>query len=283
MIGALEQPQLKIGVIRLGVAMAAIVAVYAPIFPLLAEEWATFPSLSHGFAVPFISAYLIWTRRSRINLLADTPSWTGLPLLVGGLALYLMGMLGQEWFLARVSFPLTLAGAAVLISGVAATRAMLPGIAYLFFMIPLPYLTLKSLTDASRLFDAGATAAALPWLGVPVLREGFLLHLPNMSLEVADVCSSIPAIASLLALGAVYGFVSPAAPAVRTALLLAAVPFGIASNIVRIIITAAGAYYLGPIAIQNTVHMWNGATVFLMTLGALVLFERALRRLSGSP
>src|SRR5439155_712129 len=77
-------------------------------------------------------------------------------------------------------------------------------LAYLAFMVPLTYLTLRALTYQSRLFDAGITAQALGWLGIPVLRDGVMLHLPNMTLEVADDCSSVPAIAALLALGAAY-------------------------------------------------------------------------------
>ncbi len=269
------------GWLRLGLAGLGIVAVYLPMFPPLVEEWAAFPNLSHGFAIPLIAGYLVWTRRHEISELAVTPSWGGFPVLAGGLALYTAGTLGGEPFLARLSFPLTLLGAAILLGGIGVSRALLPGIGYLIFMIPLPYLTLKEITDLSRLFDATLTAAALPWLGVPVFQQGFLLHLPNITLEVADVCSSIPAVAALLALGAAYGYVNRRARPIRLALLVAAAPLGIASNIVRIITTAMGAYYLGPIALHNVIHMWNGATVFLMTLGALVLVDAGLRRLSG--
>ena len=65
---------------------------------------------------------------------------------------------------------------------------------------------------------------------------------------------------------------------IRIILLLAAVPLGIASNIFRILTTAAGAYYLGPIALHNVIHMWNGTTVFLLTFGALAVLDAALRR-----
>src|SRR5574337_551213 len=194
--------------LRLGLAGLAIVAVYGPMFPLLAEEWASFPSLSHGFAIPLIAAYLVWRRRQELARMAVAPSWGGFPLLAGGLALYAVGTLGGEPFVARVSFPITLLGAALFLAGVRVTKALLPGIGYLVFMIPLPYMTLKSLTDQSRLFDATATAALLPWVGVPVFQQGYLLHLPNITLEVADECSSIPAIAALLALGAAYGSVN---------------------------------------------------------------------------
>lgn len=278
---ALEASPLTIGWLRLGLAGLAIVAAYFRIFPLLIEEWSSFPSLSHGFAIPVIAGYLIWIRRGQIAGIAAAPSWGGVPVVVGSLALYTVGTLGGEPFVARVSFPLTLLGAALFLAGIGVAKELLPGIGYLFFMIPLPYVTLKSLTDQSRLFDATVTAAVLPWLGVPVFQQGFLLHLPNITLEVADECSSIPAIAALLALGAAYGYVNGRSRVLRWALLVSAVPLGLASNMFRIITTAAGAYYFGPIALNNVIHLWNGTTVFLLTLGALALLDTILRRLWG--
>jgi exosortase len=264
---------------RLAIAGLAILTVYAPLFPSLAREWAKFPNLSHGFAVPLIAGYLVWTRRNEISSAVVTPSWLGLPIVAIGLLLHVAGTLGGESFLARISFLITLLGSVVMVNGWGVTREMVAGIAYLFFMIPLPYVVLKELTDRVRLFDATVTAGALPWLGVPILQEGYLLHLPNITLEVAEECSSIPAIAALLALAAALGYVNQRSVRVQAILILSAAPIGILSNIIRIITTAAGAYYLGRIALDNVVHMWNGTTVFLMTLGLLLLLDAGLHRL----
>jgi exosortase len=278
----LASPTRSRGVLlRGGIALAAILALYAPVFPALVWEWATYPNLSHGFAIPAIAAYLIWTRRPRLARLPATPAWAGLAVMASALVLFALGSIGAEPFLARISLPVTLLGATYLLAGRRIARELLPGIAYLFFMIPLPYLTLKGFTDQVRLFDASVTAAVLPWLGVPVYRDGVLLHLSNVTLEVADVCSSIPAIASLLALGAAYGLVRQRSRPVKLILLALSAPLGLGSNLVRIIVTAAGAYYLGPIALNNVVHMWNGATVFVVTFGVLVLVDGWLQRLPG--
>ncbi|MGH7393551.1 MAG: exosortase/archaeosortase family protein, partial [Candidatus Rokuibacteriota bacterium] len=201
------------------------------------------------------------------------------PLVALGLGLYAVASLGSEPFLARLSFPVTLAGGVLLLSGTAIARQALPGVAYLAFMMPLPYVALKGLTATATLFDARVTAAMLPWLGVPVHRRGTLLYLANMTLEVADACSSIPAIASLLALGAAYGFVRRRSVGVTLLLLVAAIPLGVTANIVRIVLTAAGVHYLGPIAIHNAIHTWHGTSVFLVTFAALALVDAGIERL----
>ena len=278
-VRALRHAQSRLHWIALGIAVAAVLVLYATVIAGMASDWIEFPSLSHGFAVPLISAYLLWNRR---HLLAEAPiegSWVGLPLVVLALGMLVIGSLGGESFVARLSLPLALLGAVLFLLGTQVARHAWVAIAYLAFMIPLPYLTLKVLTYQSRLFDAGLTATALGWLGVPVLRDGVMLQLPNMTLEVADECSSVPAIVALLALGAAYSQLQARPTWMRAVLTLAAAPLGLLSNIVRLILTSLGAYYLGPIALNNFIHKFNGTTVFLATVVLLVVLDGLLTRI----
>ncbi len=264
----------------LGVALAAALVVYAPAVVGMAAEWMEFPSLSHGFAVPLLSAYLLWRQRELIAAEPMRSSVGGLILLLLALGTLALGTLGGEPFVVRLSFPLTLFGLVLFLAGPGMTRRAWIGLAYLVFMIPLPYLTLKALTYQSRLFDAGLTATALGWLGVPVLRNGVMLILPNIALEVADDCSSVPAIAALVALGAAYAQMQPRPGWLRVALTLAAAPLGLLSNIVRLVLTSLAAYYFGPVALQNVIHKFSGTSVFLLTVALLVVLDSALLRLS---
>ena len=264
--------------LALGVTVLGALVLYAPLVAGMAAEWSEFPSLSHGFAVPVISAYLLWRRRDSLAQLPIEGSILGLPLIVFALAMLVIGSLGGEPFVARLSLPLVLFGAVWFLMGGAITRQSWVAIAYLAFMVPLPYLTLRALTYQSRLFDAGITAQALGWLGIPVLRDGVMLHLPNMTLEVADDCSSVPAIAALLALGAAYSQVQSRPTWIRALLTISAAPLGLLSNIIRLILTSISAYYFGPIALNNVIHKFNGTSVFLATVLLLVLLDTLLVR-----
>lgn len=276
--GAAARSQSRLPWLALAVSVAGALALYIPVIAGMAADWIEFPSLSHGFAVPLISAYLLWNKR---RLLAEAPvegSLTGLPVVVLALGMLVLGSLGSESFIARLSLPIALLGVVLFLMGGQVTRHAWIAIAYLAFMIPLPYLTLKAITYQSRLFDAGLTATALGWMGVPVLRDGVMLQLPNMTLEVADECSSVPAIAALLALGAAYAQLQARPTWIRVVLTLAAAPLGLLSNIVRLIVTSLGAYYLGPIALNNVIHKFNGTTVFLATVVLLVALDALLTR-----
>lgn len=267
---------------RPAVGVAAVLAVYVPVFSGLVHDWSNFPSMSHGFIVPFIAAALLWARRTGLDNRVIAPSWWGLPVLVAGLTIYVVGALALEPFVARVSVLISLAGVVVFLAGSAVTRVVLPSLGYLAFMIPLPYVTVHALTDHLRVLEASASAWLLPLFGVPVFQEGFMLHLANTTLEVAEVCSSVPAMMSLLALGAAFGCITHRPRSIHIMLMLAAIPLGLISNIVRITMTAAGVHYVGMVTLHSVFHSWHGTMVFLMTVGALTLLDTGLMRMRPS-
>jgi exosortase len=254
----------------------AALALYAPLVPGLVHEWSEFPSLSHGFAIPFIAAYLVWARRDEIRARTLAPSAWGFPVLMAGLFVLTVGIRASEPFVARVSLPVTLLGLSLVLAGFAVTRYTWPGIVYLFFMIPLPWGTVKQVTYRSRLFDADASAMFLKWMGIPVYHDGVMLHLPNVNLEVADACSSIPAIAALLSLGVAYAVVAERPTWLRMTLILATLPLAIGANIIRITSVAALAYWVGLWTLHTSYHMFNGTVNFLFTFIFLMVLDAVL-------
>jgi exosortase len=264
----------------LGVVLVVTLALYAPVIAHMAREWAEFPSLSHGFAIPVIAGYLLWQRRKPIASEQRAPEARGFVLLVPAVMLLVVGTLGGESFLARISLPLALLGVVLALAGTRLALRTAPGIAYLFLMVPLPYVTLTALTYQVQLFDAAITTAVLRSLGVPVLREGVMLHLPNITLEVAEVCSSVQGIVALLALGVAYGQVGVRDTWAQAFLAVSTIPLGLASNAFRITLTALAAFLLGPVALHNVIHRFSGTTVFLLTLFLLIGLDSLLARLS---
>jgi exosortase len=264
----------------LGLPGLLVVGLYAPLFPGLVREWAEFPNLSHGFAIPLIAAYLVWARADRLRATPIVPSVWGLPVLVLGLGALVVGVHGEEPFLARISLPVTLLGMTMFLAGLRITREVWIGIAYLAFMIPLPWATIKLITYRSRLFDAAVSAEILNRVGVPVYQDGVMLHLPSITLEVADACSSIPAIAALLSLGVAYGSMVQRPLWVRAVLVLSTLPFAIGANILRIVTTAWAAYSIGHWTLRTAYHMFNGTVNFMITFLLLLALDTALARLS---
>jgi exosortase len=262
----------------LGAPGLAVAALYAPLVPGLVAEWVEFPNLSHGFAIPLIAGYLLWARRRMLLAVTLVPSAAGLCPLLLGLGMLALGTVGEELFLARSSIPVTLLGLALLLGGRSLVRETWLGIAYLAFMIPPPFTTMKLITFQSRLLDATVSAEAVRWLGVPVYRDGVFLHLTNATLEVADACSSVPAIAALLALGVAYASVAPRPLVSRLTLVLATLPLAVMANIIRIVSVTALVYYVGPWTLKTAYHLFNGTVNFLLTTLLLVALDVGLTK-----
>jgi exosortase len=119
-------------------------------------------------------------------------------------------------------------------------------------------------------------ADVLAWSGLPIYREGVFLHLPTITLEVADECSSIPALAALLALGIAYASLGERSVAARVILIAAAGPFAVTSNIIRIITVVVGVHFIGPGTLDTLYHQFNGTVNFLLTFVLLLLLDAGL-------
>ena len=173
--------------------LAVLVALlYAHVGAKLVHDWLSIPDYSHGLLIPFFVLFLLWDKRHTLLATVRRPSWTGLPLVVFAVFVMLTGVFGADLFLSRFSFVLLTAGVVWTLLG----KRMLGKWAFILFVlvlsIPLPALVLNHITFPLQLFASQLSSSLLPLAGVPVLREGNIITLPAMPLEVAEACSGNP-------------------------------------------------------------------------------------------
>ena len=243
----------------------------------LVGQWWSDPNFSHGFFVPLFSAFVIWQDRHRLARITPQPSWSGVLVLLAGLALLVIGRLGAELFLDRSSLLLVLAAVVILFLGWSLFRAVLFPWAFLLMMIPIPTIIFNQITFPLQLLASQVAAAVLPVLGVPVLREGNVINLPAMPLEVAEACSGIRSLMSLLALAIIYGFLMEKRLWVRWVLALASVPITVFANDVRIIGTGLLVQYWDPQAAEGYFHASWGWIIFVVSLIMLYALHALIR------
>ena len=261
--------------------VAALLALYAPVLVRLVRQWWTDPDYSHGFLVPLLSAYLIWQRRDKLAEVARKPSNWGLLVVLGSLGLLFLGSLGAELFLTRISMIGTICGLIAYFSGWKLLRAMAFPLAFLLFAIPIPVLIYNEIVFPLQFIASRFATSCLEMLNLfPIMREGNVLIMPGMRLEVVEACSGIRSLMSLLALAAGYGYLAEKSVAVRWFLFLAMVPLAIVSNGTRVMITALMTNYIGPKAAEGFMHEFSGwvifvvATVLFLGLHSLTVFVR---------
>lgn len=250
---------------------------YLPTLVHLVGQWKNDSDFSHGFFVPLFSAFVVWRKGPRLGSLVARPSWAGLPLLAFAMCILIVGLMGAELFLARFSLLLTAAGLIVLFQGWSYFRAVLFPWAFLLLMIPIPSIIFNQITFPLQLLASHLAAAALPLFGVAVLREGNVIHLPSITLEVAEACSGIRSLMSLVTLAITYGYLMERRLWVRWLLALSSIPIAVIANSVRIIGTGLLVQYWDVHKAEGYFHASWGWIIFVVSL--LLLFT--LHRLIG--
>ena len=265
--------------ILLGVLAVALAAVYGGVINEWVRDWIRDSNYNHGFLIPPISAYLIWTKRRSLAEAKRSPSVLGLIGILASAALLVLGTAGAEVFTQRVSFALFLPSAILFLFGWRHLRITLFPLSLLLLAIPLPYVIYYGLTAPMQAFAAKCAIFGLHLVGVPVAAEGNIIHLSNTSLEVAEACSGIRSLYAFLTLGALVAYSTPAPGWVRAIIFLFTIPLSVAGNAVRVFGTGIAVHLFGPEMAEGTVHEMFGMIVIAFSLGVFLILKSIARRL----
>jgi exosortase len=246
-------------------------------------------SSSHILLIPIISAFLIVAERqeifaeSRWALAAAVPFATFV-----GFAAFLSrteGLAAGSWSLSVASLCVTVAiiSAFALCYGSRAFTAALFSLLLLLLMVPLPDVILSRVIYA---LQQGSTSIAY-WLfriaGVPVLREGFVLGLPNLRIEVAQECSSIRSSIALLVTCLIAGHLYLRRSLSAFFFIVIALPFSVIKNGIRIATLSLLSIYVNPLFIRGSLHRDGGFVFFFLALAMLWPVLRILQKAEGGP
>jgi exosortase len=255
--------------------------VYADVVVKLVHDWATDENYSHGFLIVPLAVYFAWDRRQAIARTAIRPSAAGLVVVLGSLGVLAAGIFGAEMFLTRLSLVGVLAGAVLFTCGWRHLRLLAFPIGFLLLMIPLPAIIFNQIAFPLQLLASRCGEMTLTGLNIPVLREGNVITLANTSLEVAEACSGIRSLLSLVTLALVVGYFTEPRLWARVVLALAAIPVAVVSNGIRVAGTGVAAHFIGPEAAEGFFHTFSGWLLFVVAFLMLFLVQRALSLVAG--
>ena len=155
-------------------------------------------------------------------------------------------------------------------------RVLFFPIAFLTLMVPLPAIIFNQITFPLQLLASRFGESVLMTAQIPVLREGNVIHLASTSLEVAEACSGIRSLISLLTLGIVYAYFMDPRATIRTILVAATVPVAIIANGLRVAGTGIAAHFIGSAAAEGFLHTFSGWLVFITAFVILLALHRLL-------
>ena len=183
-----------------------VAAVYYRVLAKLVIDWWQLPDFSHGFLVPIFAAYMVWAKRKTLLETRIAPTWSGIVFVVLGLVVLVLGVYGAELFLSRVSLVILLAGLVLCFGGWELLKELRYVLLVLLLAIPIPSILFNEITLPLQFLASKLASVLLSLFGVPVLREGNVIELPAMKLEVVEACSGIRSLMSLFTLSVFYGY-----------------------------------------------------------------------------
>jgi len=262
---------------RFWIILSFLVVVYFPVLYDLVIDWYIDDNYSHGFLILPLAIWLIWRQRKELAQIPISKNNLGLLFMIGSLLLLLAGTAGAEYFTARVSFVFLLFSISLYQFGWPFTRKIWFAFFMMLFMIPIPYVIYYAITFPMQLFASKVSTIFLQTIGLPLIRQGNILHIPGYSMEVAEACSGIRSLFSLLALGALFAYFTQSNKIKALALFLSTIPIAIAGNVFRISLTALCAHTISIKFAEGILHEISGLIVFVFSLFLLIILGAILR------
>lgn len=261
---------------------AALGYIYADSLQFLFGQWGR-DDYSHGPFIPIISAFLIWQRRNHLATAGISPSWTG-PLLVGaGLLLFVLGDYATLYVLLHLSLWIVIVGVTLSFIGWPALRELVFPLTYLLTAIPLPIFFYNTLSSQLQLWSSALGVGFLQAIGVTAFREGNVIDLGPVQLQVAEACSGIRYLFPLTALALLCAYLYRDRLWKRIVLVVSALPVSIFINGFRIGIVGVLVELYGPQAAEGFLHLFEGWVLFFATLALLVLEMWLLSKIHPLP
>jgi exosortase len=145
-------------------------------------------------------------------------------------------------------------------------------------MVPLPAIVFNQIAFPLQLLASRAGEAAVAAAGIPIVREGNVLELPNTTLAVVEACSGIRSLMSLITLAVVLAYFTERSFIGRAAIVISAVPVAIVANASRVAGTGLMSHWIGARAAEGFFHTFSGWLLFVVAFAGLIAVQRVVRR-----
>jgi exosortase len=255
------------------ILIAASLLVFWPALRWMFNSWLSSDYYSHGFLVPVISGYFIWSKRE--NLKYQKFSYFSVGLFCVSVILYLLSYLLFIRVLGILSLLCVIWGVVLAIWGVKGIKILIFPLVFLLFMVPFWFI--QDLANNLQYISVHWAAYIVDMLGLPISTVGNEIHLGNITFTVGIVCSGINTLVALMALSAVYAYILKGSILKRLVLFVLAFPIAIAANILRISTIIMFAYVIDLKAATGWYHDISSPVFFFLAFLVLILISRLMK------
>lgn len=255
---------------------------YADSLDYMADLWVNDENYGHGMLVPLISLYLIWQKRKGIGRVLKPGSWLGLLFVGIGIVLYAVGELATVYLLLHLSLWCVLVGLLLAALGRRAVALMAFPLGYLLTAVPLPQFLYQGLSGKLQLISSALGVGCLQFLGITAFRDGNVIDLGPIQLQVVDACSGLRYLFPLATLALLCAYLFNDRMWKRVLLFLSSLPISILLNGFRIGMIGVLVEHFGQGAAEGFYHLFEGWVLFMVSLALLVLEMWVLKRVGAA-
>ncbi len=266
--------------LKIALISILMILTYYNTFIWMEDRWGKASSYySHGYLVPFITAFLIWKRRRCFQEMTFSFSTLGIVLFSTGAFMQIASAFMRMQFTSSCSFILVLLGVIFFLFGKDVGKKLLFPILFLAAMIPMPLSIIADLSLKMKLFAAGCAMSLINLAGIPAIQDGSKIFFSDSSLVVGDVCSGLKSLIALISFGALFAYVFSASYYMKPILFIASIPAALIANIIRILIICMVANKWGSEIATGLVHDITGILIFVIAFILLFSLGSGLHRL----
>ena len=248
----------------------------------LVRRWSWQEEYSHGFLIPAIVAWLLWSRRDALFASIGPPSWAGPALILLAAVMHILGKLSALYVLSQVGFVVTLIGIVLGLGGYSLLKVTFIPIIFLLFAIPTPYFIDAVLSYRLQLISSQLGTFFIRLLQIPVYLEGNVIDLGVYKLQVVEACSGLRYLYPLMSLGFLAAYLFQAPLWQRALVFFSTIPITIVMNSLRIAIVGILVNRFGPQDADGFLHMFEGWIIFIACAAVLVAEMTLLARFGSA-
>ena len=240
------------------------------------QAWSPEGDYEHAKLIPIIVAALVWHARDKLRAAPISSSRWGWLFIIVGILLFIGAARTLQGRIAIMSLPFILYGVVLYVWGKAVARILLFPIAFLFFMVPLNFLT--QATMKLQFIETTAASAISNLLGIGVYNVGTTISAANNAFHftIDEGCSGIRSLMAIAMLSAIYGHFTQDRLWKKLAIFAAAIVFAIIGNTGRLVSIMVIARFFGQDLAGGPYHGVSGYLSFPFALAAMVLFGKVL-------
>jgi exosortase len=234
--------------------------------------WQKNDEYSSGLLVPFLAAYVLWSRREQIASCSIKPSLWGLLVFFAAQAMKFFGLFFMYSSMERFSIVVSIAALVLLLFGWELFRKVFTTLVFLCLMLPLPRSIHSSLILPLQSWSTSSAVFSLEMMGRDVVREGNIIDINGTTVAVAEACNGLRMVMAFFVVGGFIVLLSKRAWWEKLVILISSLPIALLCNTIRLAITAIAFTVLKGEYWEKVFHDFGGYAMMPLAIG-IVIFE----------